>query len=98
MKSKRARYCSTVCRVKSYRSRKGIPEPFKNFPILNHTEENQEAKSFTCCKNGRFYSPVGLWGKILVCDACGKKWYSTEYYRENHLKSMAFKDKYSNSF
>ena len=62
-----AKYCSDACRVKAWRRNHGISDPF-----CNVTEK--KTKSYTCCSDGRFYSPAGEWGKTLICDNCGTVW------------------------
>ncbi len=71
---KTARFCSDYCRLKAYREKKGgsytkQEEAFK-MP--------KNIKSFTCCESGQFYSPVGQWGDILICDNCGTVWNRVE--------------------
>lgn len=74
-KQKTARYCSVLCRIKSYRVRKGISEPFeKKGAKIGLKTKNEDTKSFTCCEQGKFYSPVGKWGEVLICDSCGATW------------------------
>jgi len=70
-KRKNAKYCSNICRIKAYRNRHGIDEPFQQEKPLNPPKN---VISFTCCENGHFYSPVGRWGEILICDNCGAVW------------------------
>ncbi len=62
-----AKYCSDACRVKSWRQNHDIPEPF-------HNVTPKMTKSYTCCSNGLFYSPITMNGKILICDTCGAIW------------------------
>lgn len=82
-KQKTAKYCSDICRLRAFRSRnkalkRGYAElhPRKEETALNHLKNDapQSVKSFTCCENGRFYSPTGRWGEILICDSCGSVW------------------------
>lgn len=70
-KRKTARFCSDFCRLKAFRVRNGSKyqtggERSKNMP--------QNAKSYTCCENARFYSPAPKWGEILICDECFAIW------------------------
>jgi len=67
-KKSNAQYCCDSCRVKAWRERNHIPSPIRNDTVVM-------TKSYTCCEAGRFYSPVGAWGKILICDTCGAEWY-----------------------
>ena len=75
-RQKTAKYCSDLCRLKAFRLRNGIPEPFTRDTALNEpqNEYSYKIKSFTCCENGRFYSPVAKWGEVLICDNCGAVW------------------------
>ena len=75
-----AKFCSDICRLKAFRVRHGIPDPFgktgENTALKQPLFDGQETKSFTCCENGKFYSPLGEWGKVLKCDTCGATWVS----------------------
>jgi len=71
---KNAKYCSNICRIKAYRARHGISEPFEEESASNRLFRGQESKSYTCCENGQFYSTVGKWGEVLKCDNCGAVW------------------------
>ena len=78
-KQKTAKFCSDICRLRAYRVRHGIDEPFKpkkgkKKPEIDFLDTSPKIKSYTCCENGRFYSPVGRWGEILICDNCGAVW------------------------
>lgn len=78
-KRKTARFCSDICRLRAYRVRHGISEPFepkegKKQAKNEYLEAPQNIKSYTCCENARFYSPVGRWGELLICDNCGAVW------------------------
>ncbi len=80
MKGKRsiAKFCSDICRLRAYRVRHGIPEPFvklnENTGLKQVFFDGQETKSFTCCENARFYSPAAEWGEVLICDNCRATW------------------------
>ena len=69
-KRKTARFCSDFCRLKSFREKNGSKYQKKG----NALKTPQNVKSYTCCENARFYSPVGRWGEILICDGCGGIW------------------------
>ncbi len=78
-KQKTAKFCSDICRLRAYRVRHGISEPFepkegKKQAKNEYLEAPQNVKSYTCCENGRFYSPAGRWGEVLICDGCGAVW------------------------
>lgn len=67
-------FCSKLCRIKAHRRKHNIPEPFSKGYVTDNVFDGQKVKSFTCCANGRFYSPLGQWGETLICDTCGARW------------------------
>ena len=69
-KRKTARFCSDFCRLKSFREKNGSRYQRRKDGLK--TAKN--VKSYTCCENGRFYSPAGRWGELLICDNCGAVW------------------------
>jgi flavodoxin len=78
-KQKTAKFCSDICRLRAYRVRHGIEEPFepkkgKKQPENDFLETSPKIKSYTCCENACFYSPVARWGELLICDNCGAVW------------------------
>lgn len=66
-KKANAKFCSDLCRIKKWRENNDIPDPF-------HNVTPKMTKSYTCCNNGLFYSPVTMNGKVLICDTCGAIW------------------------
>lgn len=69
-KRKTARFCSDFCRLRAFRQKNGCKYQKKG----NALKTPQNVKSYTCCENGRFYSPAGRWGELLICDNCGAVW------------------------
>lgn len=69
-KRKTARFCSDFCRLKAFREKNGSRYQKKD----NTLKTAKNIKSYTCCENGRFYSPAGRWGELLICDNCGAVW------------------------
>lgn len=69
-KRKTARFCSDFCRLKAFREKNGSRYQKKD----NTLKTAKNVKSYTCCENGRFYSPAGRWGEVLICDGCGAVW------------------------
>ena len=69
-KRKTARFCSDFCRLRSFREKNGCRYQKQKDGLK--TAKN--VKSYTCCENGRFYSPAGRWGEVLICDGCGAVW------------------------
>ena len=69
-KRKTARFCSDFCRLKSFREKNGSKYQKKE----NALKTAKNVKSYTCCENGRFYSPAAKWGEVLICDNCGAVW------------------------
>lgn len=65
-----ARFCSDFCRLKAFREKNGSRYQRQKDGLK--TAKN--VKSYTCCENGRFYSPAGRWGELLICDNCGAVW------------------------
>jgi len=69
-KRKTARFCSDFCRLKAFREKKGCRYQKQKGGLK--TAKN--VKSYTCCENAHFYSPVARWGELLICDNCGAVW------------------------
>ena len=69
-KRKTARFCSDFCRLKAFREKNGSRYQRKKDGLK--TAKN--VKSYTCCENAHFYSPVARWGEVLICDNCGAIW------------------------
>jgi len=69
-KRKTARFCSDFCRLKAFREKNGSKYQKKE----NALKTAKNVKSYTCCENAHFYSPVGRWGEVLICDNCGAIW------------------------
>lgn len=69
-KRKTARFCSDFCRLRSFREKNGCRYQKQKGGLK--TAKN--VKSYTCCENAHFYSPVGRWGELLICDNCGAIW------------------------
>lgn len=76
-KKKTARFCSDFCRLRAFRAKNGSKYQGKTRRRKMDSKlffGGQEANSFTCCENAKFYSPAFLWGKLLICDNCGAVW------------------------
>ena len=69
-KRKTARFCSDFCRLRSFREKNGSRYQKKD----NTLKTAKNVKSYTCCENAHFYSPVARWGEVLICDNCGAIW------------------------
>ena len=69
-KRKTARFCSDFCRLKAFRKKNGSRYQGKKDGL----KIAENVKSYTCCENARFYSPVPRWGELLICDNCGAVW------------------------
>lgn len=69
-RKKTARFCSDFCRLKAFREKNGSRYQKRKEPL----KTAEIAKSYTCCGNARFYSPVARWGEILICSNCGAVW------------------------
>ncbi len=69
-KRKTARFCSDFCRLKAFREKNGSRYQRQKDGLK--TAKN--VKSYTCCENGRFYSPAGRGGEVLIFDNCGAIW------------------------
>jgi hypothetical protein len=74
-KRKNAKFCRVSCRIKAFRLRNGIREPFEKTEAKTGLKiDISNSKGFTCCENGKFYSPAFNEGKLLICDECKAQW------------------------
>ena len=69
-KRKTARFCSDFCRLRSFREKNG----YRYQKQKDGLKTAKNVKSYTCCENAHFYSPVARWGELLICDNCGAVW------------------------
>lgn len=65
-----ARFCSDFCRLRAFRDKNGSKYQKRKEPL----KMVKNVKSYTCCEEGKFYSPAAKWGEILICDNCGAVW------------------------
>lgn len=77
-KQNTAKYCSDLCRLRAFRGRKKalkvISGQLKGERDKRSLKGLKTTTSYTCCEDGRFYSPHGFWGEILLCNSCGAVW------------------------
>jgi hypothetical protein len=74
-KQKSAKFCSVLCRIKAYRERNGIVDPFDKKEVKKGLKMDvSNSKDFTCCVGAKFYSPALRWGEVLICENCGARW------------------------
>lgn len=71
-KQKSARFCSVLCRIKAYRERNGIVEPFSRKEGKNEPEKGTNI--IGCCEHSSVYSPAFRSGEVLLCQNCHARW------------------------
>ena len=83
MKNKRkgASFCSTLCRIKAYRKRKGIPEPFSNTNAMFKVEDMILEESMATYGKKRLENKCCSQMKLEIlpdgnieCASCKTKW------------------------